>query len=111
MILKSLWTHKKQNGWIFVEIAIIACLGWFIVDYLVVTFYAPHLCTPAGEFEKDHLCVGQMGVIRSESASEQIVTDEEAKTIYHINSFYQKDAPEMGAVLDTIMLEKADRSA
>ena len=43
--------------------------------------------------------------------TELIVTDEEAKTIYHINSFYQKGAPEMGAVLDTIMLEKADRSA
>ena len=84
MILKSLWTHKKQNGWIFAEIAIIACLGWFIVDFLVVTFYATHLCTPAGEFEKDHLCVGQMGVIRSESASEQIVTDEEAQSVYVI---------------------------
>lgn len=43
--------------------------------------------------------------------TELIITDEEAKTIYHINSFYQKGAPEMGAVLDTIMLEKADRSA
>ena len=43
--------------------------------------------------------------------TELIVTDEEAKAVYNINSFYQKDAPEMGAVLDTIMLEKADRSA
>ena len=43
--------------------------------------------------------------------TELIVADEEAKAVYHINSFYQKDAPEMGAVLDTIMLEKADRSA
>lgn len=43
--------------------------------------------------------------------TELVVTDEEAKAVYHINSFYQKDAPEMGAVLDTIMLEKADRSA
>ena len=33
MILKSLWTRKKQNGWIFAEIAIITCLSWFIVDY------------------------------------------------------------------------------
>ena len=43
--------------------------------------------------------------------TELIVTDEETKAVYRINSFYQKDAPEMGAVLDTIMLEKADRSA
>ena len=84
MILKSLWTHKKQNGWIFAEIALIACLGWFIVDYLVVTFYATHLCIPAGEFEKDHLCVGQMGVIRSESTSEDYVTHEENQSIYVI---------------------------
>ena len=85
MILKSLWTHKKQNGWIFAEIVIITCLSWFIVDFLVTTFYATHLCIPAGEFEKDHLCVGQMGVVRSESTSEgQVVTEEEAQGVYVI---------------------------
>ena len=42
--------------------------------------------------------------------TELVVTDEETRAVYHVNSFYQKDAPEMGAVLDTIMLEKADRS-
>ena len=85
MILKSLWAHKKQNGWIFAEIAIITGLSWFVVDFLVVSFYATHFCIPAGEFEKDHLCVGQMGVIRSESASEgQVVTEEEAQGVYVI---------------------------
>lgn len=39
------------------------------------------------------------------------VYDEASKTVYHINSFYTKPAPEMGAVLDTITLEKADESA
>lgn len=39
------------------------------------------------------------------------VYDEESRTVYHINSFYTKSAPEMGAVLDTITLEKADESA
>lgn len=39
------------------------------------------------------------------------VYDEESRAVYHINSFYAKPAPEMGAVLDTIMLEKADESA
>ena len=82
MIMKSLWTHKKQNGWIFAEIAIISALSWFIVDFMVTTFYATHFCIPAGEFEKDHLCVGQMGVVRSESASEgQVVTGEEAQGV------------------------------
>jgi hypothetical protein len=85
MILKSLWTRKKQNGWIFAEIAIISCLSWFIVDFLTVTFYATHFCIPAGEFEKDHLCVGQLGIVRSESASEgQDITEEEARGVYVI---------------------------
>jgi len=85
MILKNLWTHKKQNGWIFAEIAIITCLSWFIVDFMVTSFYATHFCIPAGEFEKDHLCVGQMGIVRSESASEgQDVTDEEAQGVLAI---------------------------
>ena len=82
MIFKSLWTHKKQNGWIFAEIAIITCLSWFIVDFVVTSFYATHFCIPTGDFEKDHLCVGQFGVIRSESASEgQVVTDEETQGV------------------------------
>ena len=82
MILKNLWTHKKQNGWILAEIAIITCLSWFIVDFVVTSFYATHFCIPAGEFEKDHLCVGQMGIVRSESASDgQVVTDEEAQGV------------------------------
>lgn len=85
IIQKSLWTRKKQNGWIFAEIAIISCLSWFIVDFLTVTFYATHFCIPAGEFEKDHLCVGQLGIVRSESASEgQDITEEEARGVYVI---------------------------
>ena len=85
MILKNLWTHKKQNGWIFAEIAIITCLSWFIVDFMVTSIYATYFCIPAGEFEKDHLCVGQMGIVRSESASEgQVITEEEAQGVLAI---------------------------
>ena len=83
MILKSLWAHKKQNGWIFAEIAIITCLSWYMVDFMVTNFYATYCCIPAGEFEKDHLCVGQFGVVRGESASEgQAITEEEAQGVY-----------------------------
>ncbi len=83
MILKSLWAHKKQNGWIFAEIAIITCLSWFMVDFMVTNFYGKYCCIPAGEFEKDHLCVGQFGVVRGESASEgQAITEEEAQGVY-----------------------------
>ena len=98
MIFKSLWAHKKQDGWIIAEIAIITCLSWFIVDYLVTCFYATHFCIPAGEFEKDHLCVGQLGIVRSESASEgQVVTEEESQGIYVIKEKLE-NMPEVASV-------------
>ncbi len=98
MILKSLWTHKKQNGWIFAEITIITCLSWFMVDFMVTNFYATYFCIPAGEFEKDHLCVGQFGIVRSESASEgQAVTQEERQGIYVIRDKL-KNMPEVASV-------------
>lgn len=39
------------------------------------------------------------------------VWDEGARTIYRVNSIFTEDAPELGAVLDTITLEQAERSA
>ena len=67
LILKSLWAHRKQNGWIFAEIAIITLLSWFMVDFLVVNNYGTYFCNPAGDFEKEHLCVGQFRVLREEA--------------------------------------------
>ncbi len=57
LILKNLWAHRRQNGWIFAEIAIITALSWAMVDFLVVNYYGIYFCNPAGDFEKDHLCV------------------------------------------------------
>ena len=39
------------------------------------------------------------------------IWDERARTIYHVNSIFTEDAPELGALLDTITLEQAERSA
>lgn len=98
MIFKSLWAHKKQNGWIFAEIAIISCLSWFMVDYLVTSTYATYFCIPAGEFEKDHLCVGQFDIVRSESASEGwVVPEEEGRNVYVIRDKL-KSLPEVASV-------------
>ena len=37
-----------------------------MVDYLAVSAYSTYFCIPAGDFEKDHLCVGQMVQLRGE---------------------------------------------
>jgi hypothetical protein len=86
-ILKNLWAHRKQNGWIFAEIIIITALSWFIVDYVVVNAYGIYFCTPAGDFEKDHLCVGQFGILRGASESEgNMITQEERQGLYVVKN-------------------------
>ena len=63
MILKNFWNHKKQNGFVFVEIALIAVLSFYLLDNIVVWTYGNYFCHADGEFEKEHLLVGQTGRI------------------------------------------------
>ena len=60
-----LWAHRKQNAWIFAEIALIAALSFYFIDHFVVTTYDTYFCRPAGDFERGHLLVGQVGIKRS----------------------------------------------
>ena len=61
MILKNLWNHKKQNGFIFAEIALIAVLSFYLIDSITVWVYGNYFCHADGEFEKEHLLVAQTG--------------------------------------------------
>lgn len=82
LILKNLWKNRKQNGWIFAEIAIITLLSWFMVDYLVVNTYATYCSTPAGEFEKEHLCVGQFRELRGKWENNEELMDKTDLEMY-----------------------------
>lgn len=60
MILKTLWAHRKQNGFVFAEIILITALSIYFIDYLVVTNHDRYLCRPAGDFEREHLLIGKI---------------------------------------------------
>ena len=60
MILKTLWAHRKQNGFVFAEIILITVLSFYFIDYLVVTNHDRYLCRPAGDFEREHLLIGEI---------------------------------------------------
>lgn len=60
MILKTLWAHRKQNGFVFAEIILITVLSIYFIDYLVVTNHDRYLCRPAGDFEREHLLIGKI---------------------------------------------------
>ena len=57
-----LWSHRRQNGWIFAEIILITVLSFFFIDQIAVSTYDRYFCRPAGEFEREHLVVGQTGI-------------------------------------------------
>ena len=59
MILKNFWAHRRQNGFVFVEIALIAVLSFYLLDHIVVWTYGNYFCYADGEFEKEHLLIGQ----------------------------------------------------
>ena len=62
MILKTFFAHRRQNGWLFVEIVLICFLSFFFIDNAIVVGYSTYLCHADGEFEKEHLLVGQIGI-------------------------------------------------
>ena len=61
MILKNLWSHRRQNGWVFAEIILITVLSFLFIDQIAVSTYDKYFCRPAGDFEREHLLVAQIG--------------------------------------------------
>ena len=71
MTLKNFWAHRKQNGWLIVELALICFLSYFFIDNAVVVGYNTYICRADGEFEKEHLLVGQIGIRRQSDQSDE----------------------------------------
>ena len=44
--IKNFWANRRQNAWIVVEIALVAVLSFYFLDYFVVSYYDTHLCRP-----------------------------------------------------------------
>ena len=59
MILKNFWAHRRQNGFVFAEIALIAVLSFYLIDHITVWAFDSYFCHADGEFEKEHLLIGQ----------------------------------------------------
>ena len=65
MTFKNFWAHRRQNGFVFAEITLIAVLSFYFIDHITVTTYDRYFCRPAGDFEREHLVVGQVGLTPS----------------------------------------------
>lgn len=75
MILKNFWAHRRQNGFVFVEIALIAVLSFWLLDHITVWAYDSYFCHADGEFEKERLLVAQ--TVRTTAIHDSISNNED----------------------------------
>ena len=61
LILKTLWTRRKRNGWLLAELILVATLSWAIFDPVIVVTHDRML--PLG-YEADRLCLVSMDVLQ-----------------------------------------------
>ena len=61
LILKTLWTRRKRNGWLLAELILVAVLSWAIFDPVIVVTHDRML--PLG-YEADRLCLVSMDVLQ-----------------------------------------------
>ncbi len=41
LILKNLWSRRRNNGWLMAELILVAVLSWIIFDPVIVVTYDP----------------------------------------------------------------------
>lgn len=64
LILKTLWTRRRRNGWLLAELILVAVLSWIIFDPVIVVTYDRHL--PLG-YDADRLCMASVGMLRPQA--------------------------------------------
>lgn len=65
LILKNLWSRRRRNGWLLVELILVAILSWYIFDPVMVVTYERHL--PLG-YDADRLCMVSVTMFPQEAS-------------------------------------------
>ena len=64
LILKTLWTRRRRNGWLLAELILVAVLSWIIFDPVIVVTYDRYL--PLG-YDADRLCMVSVGMLQPQA--------------------------------------------
>ena len=62
LILKTLWTRRRRNGWLLAELILVAVLSWAIFDPVIVITHDRML--PLG-YDADRLCLVSVDALRA----------------------------------------------
>lgn len=54
LIMKQLWSRRKNNAWLFVELVVVTVVSWIVLDPVIVSLYDKNV--PLG-YDVERLCV------------------------------------------------------
>lgn len=60
MILKNIWSNRRKNAWVFVELILVTLLSWSFVDLYLTAAYADILYEVKNEADRDQLVLGYL---------------------------------------------------
>ena len=64
LILKNLWSRRRNNGWLMAELILVAILSWIIFDPVIVVTYDRQ--RPLG-YDADRLCMVSVALLQSQA--------------------------------------------
>ena len=64
LILKTLWTRRRRNGWLLAELILVSILSWVIFDPIVVMTHDERI--PLG-YDADRLCVVSLDMLHPQA--------------------------------------------
>ena len=64
LILKNLWSRRRNNGWLMAELILVAILSWIIFDPVIVVTYDRQ--RPLG-YDADRLCMVSVAMLQPQA--------------------------------------------
>lgn len=66
LIVNSIWSHKRRNMWLLLEVFVATLVAWYVLDPLIVTLYMRSF-EPG--YDKDRLVLVEISQLKSAAAS------------------------------------------
>ncbi len=89
IIFKNLWNRRSRCAWIFIELIVVTCLAWYILDPAIVSWYDASL--PLG-YDADRLVVVEVATLpatdpRYDSDTTRVAADDMNRMLAKIKNF------------------------
>lgn len=89
IIFKNLWNRRSRCAWLFIELIVVTCLAWYILDPAIVSWYDASI--PLG-YDADRLVVVEVATLpetdpRYDSDTTRVPADDMNRMLAKIKNF------------------------